>query len=501
LVTGAEGFIGSLLGQLERHNPHGEIFDQPMRRHVMLTTDEQASTKQAEALRDCGYVPTPYEANRTVREWWKRYSFTAMARTVFPGFSMFAGATARLKRTMLVTDVPPCTNFSGGLFIDGILKSINFGVRHIFIVQNVHIAPNIAGDTQSHVCMLKVDKPREWYSPGMTEAQIREIELAGATAVKVKILPALLAKAREWRIEQFWVLLEGQTMIRLARELMRATQLPVRVQVMDPPTTWLRAHGVDKQSTGEVFNQFDEVLHCAASCAAASWGMQAAYEGRYGVHCVPVVPALLDGLARPPAELSCYGAVRIGFAGQIYARKEWDALQEAIAALRGHIYGRKIIIEAFARPIQGVIFEDTESLRFHPWTTQPDLILKLAECDLLYCPYGFDEDFCEDATLCFPSKLTTYLAAGRPALFYGPEYSSPAKFLSQHNAGFLCLQPNNRLLADSIASALSDPDRYRSVAANGRSAFDKYLSRTALTASVRRFLSEGAVADQDDAAN
>jgi hypothetical protein len=56
---------------------------------------------------------------------------------------------------------------------------------------------------------------------------------------------------------------------------------------------------------------------------------------------------------------------------------------------------------------------------------QDKTIRHLSECGILYCPYFFDEKRKEISKTSFPSKLSTYLAAGKPIFYHGPGYGLP----------------------------------------------------------------------------
>ena len=278
-------------------------------------------------------------------------------------------------------------------------------------------------------------------------------------------------------------------MIRLAHALMGATQDPVHVQVTDPPRRWLREHSVDPESSREVLSKFDDVLRGARSLAAASWSMVDAYQERYGVTAVPVVGSLPASMARPPALCANDASTfKIGFAGQVYAPKEWESLQDAMDSLHWQVNGAEIEIHVHANQMPEVRQQYADRVHAHGWLDTEALVDKLSTYDILYCPYWFDEIHREDAELCFPSKIATYLAAGRPILFHGPAYSSPSRFLEKWNAAFICNDPDPHGLAATLRRALSDRALYARISRQGRQVFDSNLTQEHLAKAVCRFL-------------
>ena len=246
-------------------------------------------------------------------------------------------AGGHLEGVLLVSDIPPCLNYSGGIFIDRILASIDYRIRHGFIVLNPHVKPALSEAIAQKLSFETVSKPNELYCPEVSSAEdIRRQELRAQRHVRDVILPSLLRFAADRSIGGFWVVLEGQSMIRLACALLRATDLPVTVQVMDPPQEWMRAHGVDDRSREEILEQYEDVLRHARACATTSWSMAERYAKDFGTPCFPVVPSLPESLARRGARRRKQRrSLRIGLAGQIYARQEWDTLMSAVAMRTG----------------------------------------------------------------------------------------------------------------------------------------------------------------------
>src|SRR5262249_26615519 len=149
----------------------------------------------------------------------------------------------------------------------------------------------------------------------------------------------------------------------------------VHVQVMDPPGGWLRAKGLDPESIREVLGKFADVMGRARSCAAASWAMAERYRNEFGIRSVPVVPSLPASIARPAAEGPTQGPkLRIGFAGQIYAREEWDTLLACLDLLQWRVGQREVEIHAFAHRIPDTLPRHTQRIQFHPWQTTAKLV-------------------------------------------------------------------------------------------------------------------------------
>ncbi len=155
----------------------------------------------------------------------------------------------------------------------------------------------------------------------------------------------------------------------------------------------------------------------------------------------------------------------IAIAGQIYATSEWETLILALNTLNWKIAGKKAKIRILSR--YAAMWANTSTnIEYLGWRSQSETIALLADSDILFCPYWFSPDFAVEARLSYPSKLTSYFAAGRPVLFLGPSYSSPAKLIEKHKIGFGCYSLNIVDVVDAINKIALDQDLYSTMTMN-----------------------------------
>jgi glycosyltransferase involved in cell wall biosynthesis len=213
------------------------------------------------------------------------------------------------------------------------------------------------------------------------------------------------------------------------------------------------------------------------------------YNEDFGVRAISFFPSLDAKLALPPADKMHHRReFVIGIAGQIYATEEWARLVEALNSVKWVINGREIKIVIMGNRMFYSHIQFNEHVGFMQWGSQAETVKIMSDSDLLYCSYWFSPTFETEARLSFPSKLTTYLAAGRPVFFHGPEYASPARFLKENEAGILCHSLDKSKIINSISKIIHSPRLYAELANNGRKAFDKYLTLDTLKKSFADFL-------------
>jgi glycosyltransferase involved in cell wall biosynthesis len=394
------------------------------------------------------------------------------------------------RRFLLLTDILPATNYSGGLHLAELCRQIPSESLEVVAIVNPWLAPQLPADLAG-LRVHHLHKPDELVAP-------RRKILRGAAAFAIETRRTLGARSRVAQLafdlvyasapDAVWCLLEGQTMIQVGRLVRRNWKGTFLSQVMDPPLWWLRAHQVDRLSCRRSLTWFDEVLRSSARCATASWAMADRYRESYGVETVPLVPSLdMSAITEPERDRERAEAFVIALAGQIYAQDSWEALLAALDHAGWRIDGRDVVLRILG-PLAPEIAERSPRVEFLGWRPQAETLSLLASADVLYCPYWFDPAFEEQARLSFPSKLTTYFAAGRPVLFHGPAYSSPAEFVERHEAALCCTSLDARDILDSLTVLAEDDAIREALIRNARSALAEHLSRDAQRAYLARFL-------------
>lgn len=379
-------------------------------------------------------------------------------------------------RILLLTDIPPCTNYTAGLVTAQLCRHLPPGSLSIFCVQNRLLAPEPAPDL-AHVPMTTVTKPGELSLTHLRGWRLpRPVAIAAEFRRRWLMVPPLVAQAvafgRAQGAEVLWAVLQGQTMVRMALPVARRLGVPLLAQVWDPLSWWLRAHAVDRPNRILDQRAFDRTLRAASGCAAASWAMANAYRARYGIAAHAVITALDPAVAqRPPPRPHRKDALVIGMAGQFYADAEWLTLLATLHAMRWRVGGRAVslrVLGGHAPP--GELPPDKVELL--GWQPQAEAIRELAErCDVLFCGYPSGAEMKEVAQLSFPAKLPTYFAAGRPVLFLGPADSSPGRYLSARGAAAMPTVPGMSGVQACLLRLVEDEAWFATLAEAGQRAF------------------------------
>lgn len=380
-------------------------------------------------------------------------------------------------KILLLTDIPPCTNYTAGIVIQQLCDFLVEEGHSIacFNLITASLTPDIPTSTLTYMPYLRYDKPSEDW--GHRYGKIGSLICNNYIAIidLPRIAKKVMHFANKENVELIWSIVQGQSMIKLVRKVASNTGLPYTVQVWDSPEWWLSEYRFDKYTTKSVMKEFGYLLKNSKTCLVASWPMAEEYGKIYGAHCIPVIPGLDDSVnVIQESKEKANSDFIIGFSGQLYAIDEFNVLISALKKLDWKHNGKNIKCVLYGAKFN-MSYDFPVNIQIRGWLKQDDLLNELASTDLLYCPYWFSEQFEKIARLSFPSKLTSYLKTKIPVLVHAPDYSSSSRFIKDNAAGYLCNSNKIDDLVKIICEIIDDPNR-NIIGNYGYEAFKKYLT-------------------------
>lgn len=392
---------------------------------------------------------------------------------------------------LLVTDIPPCENYTAGLVLNRLVQFLPKEDIVFCAIVNPQLTPQIPKYLDG-IKRLILQKPVERVFgsslPFIGGAISFLYEQIQSIRVYYLLAPKIAMYAKSQNVDGIWVVLQGQTMVRLACILPKLLSCPLYTQVWDPFGWWLRAHKVDAWTQRILQKKFSQAVSQSISCATASIGMSEEYSKRFNVKNNPVIAGLPSEFALPPANQPHQSSdFIIGMAGQIYAKDGWNSLISALNKVGWVINGRNVRIKLLGEFVNFVT-QSPLCIEYYGWRNQNETIRILEECDILYLPYWFSSEFEEECKNSFPSKLVTYFATGRPVICHAPEYSSPAQYILRNNAGYVCNSIESEEIIKVLSLGLEDNFRYQAYAQNGSSCFKRDFTLDAMKKSFRVFI-------------
>ncbi|XOK60439.1 hypothetical protein ACJ7K1_28550 [Paenibacillus elgii] len=379
---------------------------------------------------------------------------------------------------MLLTDIPPCKNFTAGIVLEQLCRFLVEDGHKVscFAIVDPSLNPDIQSDLLEVMPYKRVDKPKESWGRH-PRVGVYASFLANNYIARFK-LPNISKQAADFALlnnaDIIWSTIQGQTMIKVVRRAAMKAGKPYTVQVWDPPEWWLSENKFDKFTKNSVMNEFGRLLNQSKACLSASWSMAEEYSTVHKANCIPVVPGLDSKIEITPQKREDNDYI-IAFAGQIYASAEFNSLLYALEHMNWQHKGKKIRLVLYGRYFQNLHFNKPANISIRGWFDQNAALEEMAAADLLYCPYWFDLTFEKIARLSFPSKLTSYLKTKRPVLIHAPEYASPVKFIKKYNAGYICDTLTPQIIAEQLANII-DKGEGDLVGLRGYNAFLEHLT-------------------------
>ncbi|CAN7726977.1 hypothetical protein LJR098_003615 [Rhizobium sp. LjRoot98] len=392
-------------------------------------------------------------------------------------------------KTLLLTDMPPCSNWTSGIVTAQMCRAFEPGALAVFAVMN----PNLELVSFSDLAQVPTSifgQPNEDYSVGnITTDEV----FASETKIRTQDIPRLVKAAAEFGrmqgVGQVWAVLEGQTMVRLALAVAQELAVPLKSHIWDPLSWWQLARNLDPKTCAIDNALLEKTLTASEFVVAPSWVMAEKLKKDHGVPSYPIITSMDASVAQPAATgFRSDGELTIGIAGQFYASDAWISFYEALEACGWMVGGRKAFINVYgaASPTNIV---DPSHVRMRGWYAQPKLVEVLSkECDICYCPYPFDVKLEEVSRFSFPSKAVVYLASGRPIFFHGPAYSSPSIYLLDKDASICCHSTSASDIISALEHLATNHSLYTGLATRGADAFRADFTLDTLGELVREHL-------------
>lgn len=300
--------------------------------------------------------------------------------------------------------------------------------------------------------------------------------------------------ARRRRVGLLWAVLNRPPIYHIATEVARRLDVPMVCTVWDPPESVCHAHHLDRLSRSVALRDFDVALGTAGRCAVMSEAMRDEYAARYGIEAV-ILRQGVKAEERLPTATRPNDNDRfvIGFCGTMYAVREWQALLFALERVNWRIADREVVVRALTTRMEGTVSRRA-NIEWLGWRPMPETIRLLAESDVNYLPYWFDDAHRTAVRLCFPSKLSPYLATGRPVFFHGPAESSPPRFFERYPVAVCAHSLDEGEIIAALKRVATDRVFYRRAGAAIEAALDEELSMSVFR---ERFAELIGVSEQD----
>ena len=217
---------------------------------------------------------------------------------------------------------------------------------------------------------------------------------------------------------------------------------------------------------------FPEIWRGADARFVISEQLGREYCRRYSEQSFQMITDGIEGVhpprARPAHRLNIY------FMGLFHIRysPNLSALFAAVEKVRVAHPGLEIRVRMRCGLLPSGLGSDFDGLDILPSGSESDVEADMDTADLLYLPLPFGEENAAFVRHSLSTKMITYLGAGLPIFYHGPQEAAACDILSEGGAAVTC----NSLVPDRIADTLTSVLDHRGVA-------EKVVSQAAVLAS------------------
>ena len=361
-------------------------------------------------------------------------------------------------KVLLLSDLPPCVNHTGGLFLDRLCSYLIESGCEVFgyIVKNDEVYTELPEDKKELMDFRFDRKPKE----NMGRIKNQMASFLYDNYVNFFEIPRIKSRIKQYITEKkpdiIWGVIQGQTMTKLVRPIAKECKLKYIIQFYDSISWWFQANCIDGFTQRRVMKEYGRMLKESYCFIGASDEMAKDYSKKYGCNkSVGIVMPFDKGNSYSQKKDRDDDIFVIAISGQLYARSTIASLMDALTQMDWQCNGKQIIFRIYGPE---VIFCGLKNVRieYRGWIDQEQLLNELNEADLLYCPYRFDEDFREVASYSFPGKLSTYMKTGVPILVHAPDYSTIARFIRCNNCGYIIESVNIDIVRSKLQEIVSD---------------------------------------------
>lgn len=328
--------------------------------------------------------------------------------------------------------------------------------------------------------------PSQLGRPGRAWAALRN-EVAFRRHVRGLVREAV-AFGRLHHVEAVWAILDAPTSIAMAEPVARALGKPLISLVWDDAEHLASYFGMDRVASANMMRRTEQAIRAAERCAVIGETMKRHYEERYGTSGI----VLRHGLARQvlqPVRHRDNGepVFSLAFAGTMNAPCAFNALVAALDSTDWRIAGRAIELRLVG-PRFDMRSDKAALFRSFGWRSVAETIRLLADADATYLPQPFSDARRNPAELSFPTKLTTYLATGRPIVLHAPAYASLPQYHQQQPLGLHCGSTDPKAIVETLHRLIAEPRLYAEAANDARRAFERDFTEERFRSSFAEFI-------------
>jgi len=281
---------------------------------------------------------------------------------------------------------------------------------------------------------------------------------------KVAYIDAIVKQLLQIECDKYWIVSHNEG-LRIALELARIQSKPVHLSVHDDWAGAICARSIRYKFLAVWAKKLTiSTLKAVSSVDVISSAMADYYKQIAGVKSEVCHRYLNEKMIRHTDDITKaeQSTITCGHIGSIYNKTDFIAFLTIF-----HEFvtdkGKKPMMKMWGchLTVDDIPPQLRDNINFYPTLPEEEVIPKLATCTFVYAMYPFNKALSLFSATSLPTKLTSYLQAGRPTFGHGPEKSTLATFLTANKLGTMWTSLNKEEGLKDMTAILSATITYQ----------------------------------------
>lgn len=366
--------------------------------------------------------------------------------------------SSEMPKVCIVTSSPPGRHGVGQVYIRDMAKRFpggHFSCAHVPGVHGIW-SEETCRELQIPTVTLESIPESKWQrGPQWLRNRVTNLKWNSKTRPKISdVGEHVAAFAREQKSEALLCVLESPVLMAVAARISQFETRPMYTLVWDHPESVIERYGYRGRLLDSLLDNFQTAIQASQHVIVVGEHLRQWMKSRFYKDAIVFRHAIEDVIRPDLMTADETEPIRIGFAGSVTAKLELRLLMEALDLTNWRIGGRDVELHLF-----GLSFSlnatQARKIVYHGFLHDTaDVVKELSRCDVNFLPQSFQPEDELVTNYSFPTKLSTYVAAGRPIFALTPGSSEVAGFWNQFNLGPICQEFDAGQLRDCLSAAL-----------------------------------------------
>jgi len=265
----------------------------------------------------------------------------------------------------------------------------------------------------------------------------------------------LLKIYKENSFDKICMVATSPQLILIGYKLVKETKLPLHLIIWDTPEQYTLNLKMPEIFRNRVLKRYYYLIRNSKKIGVGSQALGEYFNEKFNKETYLMQGDIIEShIITSKLQVSDKEIV-IGFAGTMYTSGTWSAFLDALNKMNWEYESKKILLRIIGNSFSQELLNNS-NIEFLGARKIEEAMSILSQCSINFVPYSFEHRSKIEAEFSFPSKINTYLRAGRPIYAIAPNYSSVFKFVTNEKIGICCTSVIPNQIVDSLKYLLGN---------------------------------------------